>query len=112
MSDAPVALLGKQLRVLLSDTLGLDVAVDGLRQLTGGASRQTWALDAVGADGSRRPLILRRDPPEAPRQGMQREAVAIKAAARAGVPEPEIIAHSDDPSSLGAPFILMERVEG
>jgi aminoglycoside phosphotransferase (APT) family kinase protein len=106
------ARLAEQLRSVVSGTLGVDVAVEGLRQLTGGASRQTWSFDAVAADGSRRPMILRRDPPEALREGMRTEALAFKAAARAGVPEPEILAHDDDPSQVGAPFILMERVEG
>jgi aminoglycoside phosphotransferase (APT) family kinase protein len=111
MSDA-AALLADQLRAVLEDTLGEEVAIEGLHQLTGGASRQTWSFDAVHAEGSRRPLILRRDPPEAPPKGMRTEALSIMAAASAGVPEPEILAHSDDPSALDAPFILMERVEG
>jgi aminoglycoside phosphotransferase (APT) family kinase protein len=111
MSDAPAALT-QQLAAVLKDTFGEELAVEDLRQLTGGASRQTWSFDAVGAAGARRPLILRRDPPEAAAKGMHEEALAIMAAARAGVPEPEIMAHSDDPSLLDAPFILMERVEG
>jgi aminoglycoside phosphotransferase (APT) family kinase protein len=108
----PTGVLAEQLRTLLRDTLGGDVAVEGLSRLTGGASRQTWSFDAVRADGSRRPLILRRDPPEAAHAGMRAEALAIEAAGRAGVPEPEIIAHSDDPTRVDAPFILMERVDG
>jgi aminoglycoside phosphotransferase (APT) family kinase protein len=111
MSDAP-AVLAQQLAAVLKDTFGEEPAIQDLRQLTGGASRQTWSFDAVGADGARRPLILRRDPPEGAPKGMREEALAIMAAARAGVPEPEIIAHSDDPSLLDAPFIAMERVDG
>jgi aminoglycoside phosphotransferase (APT) family kinase protein len=111
MTDAP-AVLADQLAAVLKDTLGEDVAIEGLRQLTGGASRQTWSFDAVSAGGSRRPLILRRHPPEAEPKGMRMEALSFMAAARAGVPEPEIVAHSDDPSALDAPFILMERVDG
>ena len=111
MSDAP-AVLAEQLAAVLKDTLGVELAIEDLHQLTGGASRQTWSFDAVGADGSRRPLVLRRHPPEAAPKGMREEALAIMAAARAGVPEPEIMVHSDDPSLLDAPFILMERVEG
>ena len=111
MTDVPVV-LAEQLAAVLKDALGEEVAIEDLRQLTGGASRQTWSFDALGADGSRRPLILRRDPPEASLKGMRAEALAIMAAGRAGVPEPEVIAHSDDPSLVGAPFILMERVEG
>jgi aminoglycoside phosphotransferase (APT) family kinase protein len=105
-------ILAGQLRALVSDALDQRVTIEDLRQLTGGASRQTWSFDALASDGSRRPLILRRDPPEAVREGMRDEALAIKAAARAGVPEPEVVAHSDDLSLVDAPFILMERVEG
>jgi aminoglycoside phosphotransferase (APT) family kinase protein len=115
MSAAPAdatRTLGEQLRAVLFDTLGRDLAIEDLHQLTGGASRQTWSFDAVGAEGERRPLILRRDPPEAPGEGMENEALAFEAAARAGVPEPAIIAHSDDPALVDAPFIVMERVEG
>ena len=43
---------------------------------------------------------------------MRREATAIEAAARAGVPVPKLIAHGSDPAALDAPFIVMERVEG
>jgi aminoglycoside phosphotransferase (APT) family kinase protein len=111
MTDAPTV-LAEQLAGVLKDTLGEEVAIEDLRQLTGGASRETWSFDVLSADGSRWPLILRRDPPEAAPKGMQNEALAFKAAARAGVPEPEIIAHSDDPSLVDAPFILMQRVEG
>ena len=115
MSAAPAnaaSTLAKRLRRMLSERLDEDLAIEDLKQLTGGASRQTWSFDAVSADGRRRPLILRRDPPEAPGEGMESEALAIEAAGRAGVPEPTIIAHSDDPAWVDAPFIVMERVEG
>src|SRR4051795_11912276 len=104
--------LAAQLQVVVSDALARDVAVEELHQLTGGASRQTWSFDAVTRDGARRPLILRRDPPEAPTEGMSVEARAIRAARAAGVPEPEIVAFGDDPAALDAPFIVMERLEG
>ena len=104
--------LAGQLRAVVSEALGDDVAVDELHQLTGGASRETWAFDALTNAGERRPLILRRDPPEAPTEGMSVEARAIRAARAQGVPEPEIVAFSDDPAPLDAPFILMERLEG
>src|SRR5204862_451967 len=65
-----------------------------------------------GPDGAARPLILRRDPPEAPSEGMSVEALAIQAARRARVPEPEILAYGDDPGALDAPYIVMERLEG
>jgi aminoglycoside phosphotransferase (APT) family kinase protein len=91
---------------MLADQLRAVVGaeVTGLRRLTGGASRETWSFDAGG-----RPLILRLDRHG---RGMAVEADAIRAARRAGVPEPEILAAADDPAALGGPFIVMERREG
>jgi aminoglycoside phosphotransferase (APT) family kinase protein len=61
--------------------------------LLGGASRETWAFELDG-----RPLVLRCDPAGAPRAGgMRREADLLRAAARAGVPVPEVI-DADDTS--------------
>ena len=45
----------------MSRHLGGDVTVDGLRRLSGGASRETWSFDAT-RDGERVALVLRRDP--------------------------------------------------
>ena len=73
-----------------------------LRRLTGGASRETWSFDAL-LDGAWRPLVLRRD--RAGRAPLTVEAAAIRAAARAGVPEPAIVAAGDS-------WLIMERVEG
>ena len=43
--------------------VGEPVEVDGLRRCSGGASRETWALDATDAPaGVVHELILRRDP--------------------------------------------------
>ena len=42
------------------------VDITALTRLSGGASRETWSFDA-GGDGKVLPLILRRDPPGAPR---------------------------------------------
>lgn len=84
-------------------------------RLSGGASRETWAFDVKRGDGAIDALILRRDPPGSSRVGsgsMGMEASLLAAAARTGVPVPSIVAASDDPAGLGAPFIIMERIEG
>jgi aminoglycoside phosphotransferase (APT) family kinase protein len=110
-----VAVLGEQLRTVVADALAdAAVEVSDLRRLSGGASRETWSFRATLGDATSRPLILRRDPPTAARtEGeMSREATAIKAAARAGVAEPEVLAYGDDPSLVGSPFIVMSYVEG
>jgi aminoglycoside phosphotransferase (APT) family kinase protein len=89
----------EQLLALVPDA----VEIHNLERLTGGASRETWSFDAVLSDGATRGLILRRDRPG--RGAMTVEAAAITAAARAGVPEPEIVA-------VGDGHIVMERVDG
>jgi aminoglycoside phosphotransferase (APT) family kinase protein len=79
--------------------------IDGLRRLSGGASRETWSFDARRPDGTVDELILRRDPPGAPKGGMTRERALLDAAAKAGVPVPRVV-DGDDSS------IVMERLAG
>jgi aminoglycoside phosphotransferase (APT) family kinase protein len=100
------------LGAVLAGVLGFEVDVVDLRRLSGGASRETWSFDAVDASGRRRALILRRDPPTSPRGGRGLEARALAVAAGHGVPVPAIVVASDDPGPLGAPFIVMERIDG
>jgi aminoglycoside phosphotransferase (APT) family kinase protein len=105
--------LSGQLAASLSEVLG-PIEVHGLRRLTGGASRETWSFDAVLADGVRHELVLRRDPPSrpGPSGAMQREAQVIRVAGAAGVPVPEVLADSSDPSVWGAAGLVMRRVGG
>jgi aminoglycoside phosphotransferase (APT) family kinase protein len=91
------------------------VRIDGLRLLTGGASRQTWSFDAVIEQGGGRtetlPLVLRMDPRASPGlMSRETEYHLLEAAHAAGVPVPKVHLLGDD--SLGAPSFLMERVEG
>jgi aminoglycoside phosphotransferase (APT) family kinase protein len=88
----------------LQTRLGVERIV-GLRRLSGGASRETWSFDAVHADGSVDELVLRRDPPGAPKGGMARERELLQAAAKAGVPVPAVV-DGDDAS------IVMARLAG
>jgi aminoglycoside phosphotransferase (APT) family kinase protein len=91
------------------------VRIDGLRLLTGGASRQTWSFDAIveHADGRTEslPLVARADPRKGPNvMSRELEYGVLESAGAAGVPVPRVHAMGDD--SLGVPFFLMERVEG
>jgi aminoglycoside phosphotransferase (APT) family kinase protein len=102
-------LLARRLHTVLDG----GVSVANLRRLTGGASRETWAFEAVPATGAPRRLVLRRDPPGTGRpEGMAREAAAIAAAERAGVPVPHLVDHGVDPAVVGAPYLMTEHVDG
>jgi aminoglycoside phosphotransferase (APT) family kinase protein len=107
----------------LAGALGTDAgAITGLRRLSGGASRETWAFDAGG-----RPLILQRARPGGPgTAGMATEAALLRAAAAEGVPVPGVVAtgaaRSEDidgagrsgpaGAGLGAAWMVVDRVPG
>ncbi|WP_263996934.1 phosphotransferase family protein [Mycobacterium yunnanensis] len=94
----------------LKPSLGA-VTVSGLRVLTGGASRATWAFDAVTSHGTR-PLILRIGPPDEIHAGMRLEAAALTRAAAAGAPVPYVLIAEDSAETLGNPFLVCDFVEG
>jgi aminoglycoside phosphotransferase (APT) family kinase protein len=101
------------LEAALSPLLG-PVRVHTPRRLTGGASRETWAVDAEDDRGVRHELVLRRDPPgrPGPRGAMALEARAIALAHAAGVAVPEVLIDSDSPETWGAAGMVMRRVAG
>jgi aminoglycoside phosphotransferase (APT) family kinase protein len=100
----------------LAERLGrvLRTSVEGLVRLSGGASRETWAFDSVDfRTGTRKELILRRDPPGAPRNGMELEARLLNAAARVGVPVPGVRAAGPAASDrLETSYLVMDRITG
>ncbi len=105
--------LAEALAEALAAVLG-PVEVEGLVRLTGGASRETWAFDAVDAEGTRSPLVLRRDPPgrPGPPGAMALEAAAMRVAGSAGVVVPEVLIDVDDPAVWGSAGLVMRRVDG
>jgi aminoglycoside phosphotransferase (APT) family kinase protein len=105
--------LGDGLAAALAPVLGAQapggrIEIDGLRRLTGGASRETWAFTANGQE-----LIVRRDPPGRPNApgAMRREADAMRACRRAGLRAPEVVL-DDDGTHLGTAGLVMRRVPG
>ncbi|MES1156933.1 MAG: phosphotransferase family protein [Alphaproteobacteria bacterium] len=93
-----------------------DLRIANVALLHGGTSRNTYAFDALynTKDGPvRRGFVLRLNSKGA---FMDAERALEYAACRAvqgrGVPAPMPIAMVDDASVLGAPFLLVERVEG
>jgi aminoglycoside phosphotransferase (APT) family kinase protein len=87
------------------------IEVDGLRRLSGGASRESWSFDVVVGD-RRHELVLRRDPGSNLGQSERAtEYRLLEAAAAAGVPVPTVRFLLDPEDELGAGFV-MDRIEG
>jgi aminoglycoside phosphotransferase (APT) family kinase protein len=107
------ALDGNALAAALVPLVG-PVTIADLTRMSGGASRETWSFDAVAADGTRTPLVLRRDPPGRPGEpgAMAREAAAIRAAAAAGLAVPEVLLVTGEGAELGTAGMIMRRVPG
>jgi aminoglycoside phosphotransferase (APT) family kinase protein len=86
--------------------------VEGMRRMSGGASRETWTFDLVAADGTRQGLVLRRDP--GAHTGWSDRATEyslLEATAAAGVPVPRVRMLLPPSGELGNGFV-MDRVEG
>ncbi len=89
--------------------------VANARQLSGGASQETWSFDILHPDGDRG-AILRRAPlgaSAAPERaaGLGAEAKLMQLAHAAGVPSPHVLHVLEPSDELGTGFV-MERVEG
>jgi aminoglycoside phosphotransferase (APT) family kinase protein len=106
-------LLSKQLLEELRGQ-GLDVhAIEGLRRLSGGASRETWSLRTVDKAGKATPRILQRSRPgTASGLPMTTEADVLRAAGVAGVPVAGVIASGDGTGAMGAGWVLVDHVAG
>ncbi|WAJ46574.1 phosphotransferase family protein [Mycobacterium sp. Aquia_216] len=109
MTDAKE--LAPKLATVLAPTLGPGTTIENLRALTGGASRTTWAFDAV-AGAQRLALILRTGPPDDIHASMELEARSQAAAGAAGAPVPHILVADDSPAVLGNPFLVCDEIKG
>ncbi|MDX6637017.1 MAG: hypothetical protein QOJ01_528 [Solirubrobacterales bacterium] len=104
MSDA---ILNAGVAAVLAE-LGMDGDPPALTPLPGGASRQTFLVEAAG-----RSLVLRRDPPGSRSfSPLSLEVAVIQAAAAAGVPVPHTLRFEPDGGRFVSAGVLMERVEG
>lgn len=99
-----------QLEAVLRPALGDDVVVENLRALTGGASRTTWAFDAVTDE--RHALILRTGPPDDVHASMELEAAVQQRAAAAGAPVPQIVTADNSTAALGNPYLICNAIAG
>jgi len=100
--------LTARLEDLLRDELGRpDLAVEDLRRLTGGASRETWAFAAAGER-----FVLQRERPAAPRPGaMGLEADLLRAAAEQGVPVAPLVTGAGESEAMGGGFLVSRFVD-
>jgi aminoglycoside phosphotransferase (APT) family kinase protein len=107
-----------RLETFLAEKVQGTVRISAARQLTGGASRETWALDVEiegGPESGQQALVLRRDMggtihDEALTR--EQEYCLLAAAHQAGVRVPRPRWFCSDPAVLGSPFFLMDRLEG
>ncbi|HEX5940475.1 MAG TPA: phosphotransferase family protein [Dehalococcoidia bacterium] len=99
----------QNLPAFLERQTGKKVRVENVVQMTGGASREIWSLDAV-LEGESVPMVLRSAAVGWVRTQAIPEYDLLKAAFDAGVPVPEPLFMSDD--VLPVSFFLMRRIPG
>ncbi|MEC3915633.1 phosphotransferase family protein [Nocardia sp. CDC160] len=115
--------LAAALTTMVGRALPAPITIEGMRRLSGGASRETWSFDALDATGARHPLILRRDFTDGRTQSpdliigrkdaLDRagEYTLLRTLHAAGLPVPRPIAAPESGDAL-ADCYLMERVDG
>ena len=106
--------LAARLAAFLTHACGALTTITGMQPIAGGASRETWAVDAeIG--GATEALVLRMDlassmNPDA--LSRPQEFALLAAAHAAGVLAPRPRWLDADGTALGRPFLLMDRVAG
>jgi len=106
------------LEKFLAERVGAPVQVTAARQLTGGASRETWAIDVEvsgGPEAGHQALVVRRDMGGVIHEealSREQEFRMLVAAHKAGVMVPRPRWVCSDAAVLGVPFFVMDRLEG
>ena len=93
---------------------GEDLVLSQLSSPKAGISNETFLVDATSRAGVQR-LVVRIEPTDFlvfPEYDLGRQARVIQSLAGSGVPVPRVLWFEDDRSALGAPFYVMERIEG
>jgi aminoglycoside phosphotransferase (APT) family kinase protein len=115
--------LAARLSAALSAQPGGEVRIENLVRLSGGASRETWAFDAIDREGARLPLILRKDFEGGRSLGLgaltgepdtydrAAEFALCRTLHEAGLPVPRPVCLPDPATGLQDCFI-MERIAG
>jgi aminoglycoside phosphotransferase (APT) family kinase protein len=106
--------IGPGLSRMVARRFGADARVLDLVRLSGGASQELWSFD-VEAGGTRRELILRRNPGGSVKRetaaGMETEARLMRLALEAGAPVPRVEHVLTPDEGLGSGFV-MARIAG
>lgn len=119
MADATtIADMAGRLEAYLSRVAGGPARINNLTRLTGGASRDTWSLDATiasGPEAGQHRLILRRDwggiiQPNALSRGQEFKILQVMWSAGVQIARPRWLC--EDPGILGVSFFLVDRLEG
>lgn len=103
-----------KLQHYLSDQLNTQAAIAEARQLSGGASRDTWYL-RVATDTETHAFVMRRDlPTQMFEDALTREQEfrLMDAAYQAGVQVAQVRYLCTDSAILGSPFFIMDYVAG
>ncbi len=103
-----------KLEAWLSEVLNAqDVTVRSADKLSGGAVQENWVLE-VSADSETHHLVLRRDAAAtiSASRSRQEEYAILSAVRAAGITVPKPVAFCADVNIIGAPFALIERVDG
>jgi aminoglycoside phosphotransferase (APT) family kinase protein len=110
---------GRRLARWLAEETALDGTLEvlGLQAPTGsGYSNETLMFDAVSRHGQRTGLVARLHPTGPtlyPPIGLDRQRRILEILQDCPtVPSPRVVGGSDDPEILGAPFFIMERLDG
>ena len=99
--------LEEVLREAFGPAAGMPV---NIQRLSAGATSRIWSFDIPGHEPPG--YILRVAAPGANRVPVTTEAAAMEAARAVKVPVPTVLHSSDSTALFGAPYMLMERVEG
>jgi len=92
-----------------------DVTVANLHRIPGGASRETWSVDAAWRDNGREVsegLIFRRDPDASVLTTDRDHEYRVVHAVYGRVPVPRTFWSEPDGANLDRPFFVMSRIDG
>ena len=105
--------LADALAKYISRSMGRPASVRIYKKYVGGFSWLTFGF-TLSSDGEERDLILRLGHDEGllSPYSARPEYLVLSSLASSAVPVPEVLWHSDDPTILGAPFLVVTKVRG